>query len=111
VGWLLNTFRNPILLNANPPDKRNYHCFYGHNFFRPALHYNLLMHRRLVFVLFIFLGIFSACMPQALTPTELPPTPNLNQLMQTSVSKVTRAAVLTQAALAVQLQGFAHSAD
>lgn len=56
------------------------------------------MHRRLVFVLFIFLGIFSACMPQTLTPTELPPTPNLDQLMQTSIFEVTLAAVLTQAA-------------
>jgi len=38
-------------------------------------------------------------MPQTLTPTELPPTPNLDQLMQTSVYEVTQAALLTQAAL------------
>ena len=63
-----------------------------------ALHYNLSMHRRLVFVLFIFLGMISACMPQTPTPTEPPPTPNLDQLMQTSVFEVTQAAVLTQAA-------------
>lgn len=99
MGWLLNTFRIPILLNANLPYKRNHHCFYGHNFFRPALHYNLLMHRRLVVVLLIVLGFISACMPQTPIPTELPPTPNLDQLMQTSVFEVTQAAVLTQAAL------------
>ena len=50
-------------------------------------------------VLLIVLGFISACMPQTLTPTELPPTPNLDQLMQTSVYEVTQAALLTQAAL------------
>ncbi len=63
-----------------------------------TLHYNLTMHHRLVIVLLVFLGMVSACMPQTLTPTELPPTPNLDQLMQTSVFEVTQAAVLTQAA-------------
>jgi hypothetical protein len=57
------------------------------------------MHRRLVFVLLIALGVVSACMPPTPTQTELPPTPNLEQLMQTSVFEVTQAAVLTQAAL------------
>lgn len=57
------------------------------------------MHRRFVVVLLIVLGFISACMPQTLTPTELPPTPNMDQLMQTSVYEVTQAAVLTQAAL------------
>jgi len=52
-----------------------------------------------VVVLLIVLGFISACMPQTLTPTELPPTPNLDQLMQTSVYEVTQAALLTQAAL------------
>ncbi len=63
------------------------------------MHYNLAMHRRLVFVLLIALGVVSACKPQAPTPTELPPTPNLDQLMQTSVFEVTQAARLTQATL------------
>jgi len=54
---------------------------------------------RFVVVLLIVLGFISACMPQTLTPTELPPTPNLDQLMQTSVYEVTQAALLTQAAL------------
>ena len=57
------------------------------------------MHRRFVVVLLIVLGFISACKPQPLTPTELPPTPNLDQLMQTSVYEVTQAALLTQAAL------------
>ena len=56
------------------------------------------MHRRLVFVLFIFLGMVSACVPQTPTPAVLPPTPNMEQLLQTSVFEVTQAAVLTQAA-------------
>ncbi len=57
------------------------------------------MHRRFVIVLLIVLGIVSACLPQTPTPTELPPTPNIEQLMQTSVFEVTQAAALTQAAL------------
>jgi hypothetical protein len=57
------------------------------------------MHHRLFFVLIFFLGMVSACKPQTATPTELPPTPNLEQLMQTSVFEVTQAAVLTQAAI------------
>jgi len=43
--------------------------------------------------------MISACMPPTPASTELPPTPNLEQLMQTSVFEVTQAAVLTQAAL------------
>ncbi len=57
------------------------------------------MYRRLVFVLFIALGMISACVPPTPTPTALPPTPNMDQLLQTSVFEVTQAAVLTQAAL------------
>jgi len=57
------------------------------------------MQRLFVIVLLIALGMVSACLPQTPMPTELPPTPNLDQLMQTSVFKVTQAAVLTQAAL------------
>lgn len=64
----------------------------------PALHYNLSMHRRLVIVLLVVLGIITACMPPTPMPTELPATPNMEQLMQTSVFEVTKAAVLTQAA-------------
>lgn len=56
------------------------------------------MHRRSIFVLLIVLWLISSCVPQTPTPTELPPTPNLDQLMQTSVFEVTQAAVLTQAA-------------
>lgn len=56
------------------------------------------MHRRFGIVLLLVLGLISACIPQTLTPAELPPTPNLDQLMQTSVFEVTQAAVLTQAA-------------
>ena len=56
------------------------------------------MYRRLFLVLLVALGMISACVPQTPTPTELPPTPNLDQLMQTSVFEVTQAAVLTQAA-------------
>jgi len=57
------------------------------------------MHHRLFFVLIFLLGMISACMPPTPTQTELPPTPNLEQLMQTSVFEVTQAAVLTQAAI------------
>jgi len=57
------------------------------------------MQRRIVIVLLICLGLISACKAQTPTPTALPPTPNLEQLMQTSVFEVTRAAMLTQAAL------------
>ncbi len=57
------------------------------------------MHRRLVFVLLIAIGVVSTCVPQTPMPTELPPTPNLDQLLQTSVFEVTQAALLTQAAL------------
>jgi hypothetical protein len=56
------------------------------------------MHRRLFLVLLVSLGMISACKPQVPTPAELPPTLNLDQLMQTSVFEVTQAAVLTQAA-------------
>lgn len=56
------------------------------------------MHRRFVIVLIVALGILSACVPQTPAPTELPPTPNMDQLMQTAVIEVTQAAVLTQAA-------------
>ncbi len=46
------------------------------------------------------MGMISACVPPTPTPTpaELPPTPNMEQLMQTSVFEVTQASVLTQAA-------------
>ena len=57
------------------------------------------MHRRLVVVLLVVLGMTSSCVPPTPMPTAIPPTPNLEQLMQTSVFEVTRAAVLTQAAL------------
>ncbi len=56
------------------------------------------MHRRFVIVLLVTLGMVSACAPQTPTPAVLPPTPNREQLLQTSVFEVTQAAVLTQAA-------------
>ena len=56
------------------------------------------MHRRFVIVLLVTLGMVSACAPQTPTPAVLPPTPNMEQLLQTSVFEVTQAAVLTQAA-------------
>ena len=55
------------------------------------------MQQRLILFLLVFVGVVSSCVPQTPTPTELPPTPNLDQLMQTSVFEVTQAAVLTQA--------------
>lgn len=56
------------------------------------------MHRRFALVLLVTLGMVSSCVPQTPTPAVLPPTPNREQLLQTSVFEVTQAAVLTQAA-------------
>ena len=57
------------------------------------------MRPRCIVLVLTTLWLVSACKPQTPTPTELPPTPNLEQLMQTSVFEVTQAAALTRAAL------------
>lgn len=56
------------------------------------------MRSRFTLTLLIALGMISACMPPTPIPTVLPATPNMDQLIQTSVFEVTEAAVLTQAA-------------
>lgn len=56
------------------------------------------MQRRTILLLLVFMGMISSCVPQTQTPTEIAPTPNIDQLMQTAVFEVTQAAVLTQAA-------------
>lgn len=56
------------------------------------------MRSRFTLTLLIALGMISACMPPTPIQTVLPATPNMDQLMQTSVFEVTEAAVLTQAA-------------
>ena len=67
--------------------------FFAREFF--ALRYNLAMRHRTFVILLVLLGVVSACAPKAQEPAPVPPTPNLEQLMQTSVFEVTQAAALT----------------
>ena len=57
------------------------------------------MNRRAVFISLICLGMIAACGTRQPAATELPATPNMEQLMQTSIFEVTQAAVQTEAAL------------
>lgn len=63
------------------------------------MHYNSLMKLRLSFVLLMMMAAAVGCLPNMPAETTLAPTPNLDQLMQTSVFEVTQAALRTQAAL------------